>query len=461
MRSPEPNESPLVDQRALRWLFVLVCLFILYGTFIPFRFSDDPGFLESQWRGFLKPPFHNGRKTFSFLDVIANFLLFVPFGSLLVGSGLRRLCSASFLRTLFWAGLCGFLFSLGIELGQVYSPGRTPSLLDAVINGVGAAVGGSFGFVLFRGLRGDLGKAMLVVLCARPAWVLLALLLIVPVADAFYPFHLTLDVSTGWSNLKRTEWLPFRAGMHRHWLDLIVEKVFVYAAMAYLVVLGFRQSQRIAGAAIPLGFCFAVGFFVEAGKLLFVGRVPNLENFLLAAAGALLGVLLVTPLSQTNICRRHGYKILLGLALALMIHAELSPFDWIASTEELTQRWQRIEWLPMAAYYGAEPQAALFDLGKKLFIAGPLGLLLGAHRQAKGNCPARLQALLCGLLMGLILEACQLGLRSRTPSITDVLLFGAAACSGAALFAYWIGLRKSQSPSSNGQPSLTANAIPG
>lgn len=461
MRPAEPTESPLIERRALRWLFALVCLFILYGTFIPFRFSDDPQFIESQWRGFLTPPFRNGRKTFSLLDVLANFLLFVPFGLLLVGGGFRRLSSTSFLPALFWAGSCGFVFSLGIEFGQVYSPGRTPSLLDAVTNGVGAAVGGSFGFVLFRGLRGDFGKAMLFVLCARPAWVLLALLLIVPVADAFYPFHLTLDVSTGWSNLKRTEWLPFRAGLHRYWLDLIVEKVFVYAAMAYLVVLSFRQSQRIAGTGIPLGFCFAVGFFVEAGKLLFVGRVPNVENFILAAAGAVLGVLLVTPLSQTNICQRHSYTILLGWALALMLHAELSPFDWLASTEELTQRWQRIEWLPLAAYYGAEPQAALFDLGKKLFIAGPLGLLLGARRQAQGNRPARLQALLCGLLLGFILEACQLGLRSRTPSITDVLLFGAAACAGTALFAYWIGLRKSQSPSSNGQPSLTANAIPG
>jgi len=449
VHSEDPTEFRLIERRALRWLLVLYGLFILYGTFIPFRFNDDPAFLQLQWQGVFTPPFNQGRKTFSLLDVAANFLLFVPLGFLWVGSAFRRLSAAGFFGALLQAGLCGLLLSLAVELGQVYSPGRTPSILDVAFNAAGAAFGGALGIVIFTGLRGALGKNLLFVICWRPARVLLAMLAVAPVADAFYPFHLTLDVSTAWSNLKRAQWMPFLAGTHRYWLDLVVEKVFVYAAMAHLVILGFRQSYRTGGAGGALGFCFALGFAVEAGKLLFVGRVPNAENFLLAVCGALFGVMVVTPLSETHFCRRHGRRILLILALALMIYAQLSPFDWLVSLAELPQRWQRVEWLPLAAYYGADPQSALFDLGKKIFIAGPFGLLVAARRHALSGKPGRNQALFFGLAIGLILEACQRGLRSRTPSITDVLLFGAASWTGATLFSQRLRLMKSQTRSSN------------
>jgi hypothetical protein len=56
------------------------------------------------------------------------------------------------------------------------------------------------------------------------------------------------------------------------------------------------------------------------------------------------------------------------------------PFDWISSTDELTARIATIEWLPFAAYYGADPRSAFFDLGKKLFMVGPLGFILASRR---------------------------------------------------------------------------------
>jgi hypothetical protein len=43
------------ERKLLRWLFLFYCLFILYGSFIPFRFSDDPEFVRSQFGRFFTP----------------------------------------------------------------------------------------------------------------------------------------------------------------------------------------------------------------------------------------------------------------------------------------------------------------------------------------------------------------------------------------------------------------------
>ena len=97
-------------------------------------------------------------------------------------------------------------------------------------------------------------------------------------------------------------------------------------------------------------------------------------------------------------------------------------------------RFATIEWLPFSSYYSAEPQAALFDLAKKLFLLGSLGFLIAAGNRAASPRKRQVLATAVGLSVGLILEAAQIGLQSRNPSLTDVLLFGGAAWAGAVVF---------------------------
>jgi glycopeptide antibiotics resistance protein len=94
----------------------------------------------------------------------------------------------------------------------------------------------------------------------------------------------------------------------------------------------------------------------------------------------------------------------------------------------------KIEWLPFSSYYQAEPQAALFDLAKKLFLLGPLGFIIAAGKSSGSARKRQILAVAAGLTVGLILEAGQIAVQSRTPSMTDVLLFGAASWAGAAIF---------------------------
>jgi VanZ family protein len=434
---------PFVEKRVLRWMLFFYCLFILYGSFIPFRFSADPGFVQAQWMRFFTAPFVNGVRRFSILDVVSNVLLFVPFGFLWVGAEIGRRPFGPLVNAVLAVWLIGFLFGLGIEAGQTYSPGRTASILDALSNGIGSAVGGAAGYLFLRGLSDGFGETLRGVIRQRPSVILLGLLMIVPLADAYYPFQITLDVSTVWDNLKHTQWLPFSGGLHRFWMDLLVEKLLVFAAIGYLILHHLRAAGLSDSKGMTWGLCVAFAFCVEGGKLLFVGRVPNAENFIFSSTGALLGILVLPSWAESKICRRYRIEILIALVLALAAYSELSPFDWIKSMDELPARLAKVEWLPFGAYYGADTQSALFDLGKKLFVIGPLGFLIAARAQQKKFPRHRIVAALVGLVTGTVLEASQVLLRSRTPSVTDVLLFGLATWAGAVIFERFSMLRRS------------------
>src|SRR5262252_4368128 len=115
------------ERKFLRWLFVFYFLFILYGSFIPFRFSDDPEFVRSQFARFFTPPYAHGVRRFSLPDVVSNVLLFVPFGFLWVGGEFSLRWQSCFWRVAFTAGLLGLLSGLLIESGQMFSPGRIAS----------------------------------------------------------------------------------------------------------------------------------------------------------------------------------------------------------------------------------------------------------------------------------------------------------------------------------------------
>jgi len=111
------------ERKLLRWIFFFYCLFILYGSFIPFRFSDDPEFVRSQFVRFFAPPYDHGVRRFSLPDVVSNVLLFVPFGLLWVVGEFSLHLQSRFWRVAFTAGLLGLLSGLVIESGQMFSPG--------------------------------------------------------------------------------------------------------------------------------------------------------------------------------------------------------------------------------------------------------------------------------------------------------------------------------------------------
>ncbi len=424
----------IVERSSLRWLLLLYSLFILYGTFIPFEFSGEAVVVQSQLTRFVSLPFVNGVRQFSRADLISNVLLFVPFGFLWVGSEIGKNIVNRLWKAFFVVGFIGGFFGLAIEIGQLFSPGRSPSLLDAICNGSGAAIGGLFASGIFRVLRGRLGNSAVAMLSHRPSLLLLALYVAAYAVDAFYPFDVTLDVSTVWHNVKYARWIPFTAGVARYWPDLVIEKVWLFAAIGYVARRNLESSFVVNRGLTAWWLCVAASLAIELGKLFFSGRSPNMENFMLSSVGALLGVVLIYPLAKTEPCRRHALAILLSLTVLVSAWVELSPFDWAGSLAEWSARAERIEWLPLSAYYHADPRLALFDLLKKTLVIGPFGFVLALRAHRISAAHPRLRASLAGLGLGALFEAAQLGVSSHTASSTDVLLFGLASWFGAVVF---------------------------
>jgi len=79
-----------------------------------------------------------------------------------------------------------------------------------------------------------------------------------------------------------------------------------------------------------------------------------------------------------------------------------------------------------------------------LFLLGPLGFLIAAGTPDVSPQKRQALATAAGLLVGLVLEAGQIALQSRNPSLTDVLLFGGAAWAGAVVFERYRRIRDSR-----------------
>ncbi|MGH7349612.1 MAG: hypothetical protein ACREI6_06320, partial [Candidatus Rokuibacteriota bacterium] len=179
------------------------------------------------------------------------------------------------------------------------------------------------------------------------------------------------------------------------------------------------------GVAGLLAWAGATSFAVllEGAKVLIVGRAPNVDGAVLAVLGGLAGVTVLPALARAPIVRAHLGAWLVGGAVALLVYEELTPFTLVGSAPGLPDRLARVEWVPFAAYYGANLQSALFDFGKKVVLGGAVG---AAMRYAS---PRPRLALV--LVVAAVLEAAQILQPVHTPSTTDVLtLYGGALVGG-------------------------------
>ena len=403
------------DFRRLAQLSLLVwCLFILYGSFLPFRFDPTPDAIRRNLAQLRSDPWHARAKRPSTVDLVSNIVLFLPFGFLLAGAGSDLGANPSWPRRLFRVAVAAVLFGSMVESAQLFFRGRTASLLDVAGNTMGAVIGGVTAWSVSRPFaqrwaREQIGRAR-----RQPAYLGLVLLTLTLAAEAFYPFDITLDVSTVAQNVRQAQQRLLAPLGFRHWSDLVVDSVL---AFALVIVLLYALRVKYAWAATVV---LAAG--LQSGKLLFVGPVPNLEGALLGTLGASLGMWLRPNIAGASAGRKGPA---LALASLLFVHAQLTPFDFKMTAAAVSTKAGRIEWVPLMDYYAADPRAALLDLWRKLLVAGYLGFCVASAAPRRPGAP-----LAVALVAGLLLEATQLLLASRVPSITDAVVCGLGGLAG-------------------------------
>jgi VanZ family protein len=397
-----------------RVLLGVYLLFIVYGSFFPFRFATDHEAIGDNLANAFSLRDAAGRRNVSLPDLAANTLLGLPLGFLLVASGLP---GASPLRRVVASGLGGLLVASAVEAGQLVSPGRFASMFD-VAGQVAGTVAGALAAEAVRGSGGRLSSGLATALRRRPLLGPLAALLVILTADALYPYAVTLDVSTVWGNVKDSVWRPFAGLGAEPWHALLVDRILPYTAVTALILGTVRapaDSRRLTLALCGLPVAFAAA--LEVGKLFVEGRSLQTSHVLLAAAGALLGWAAAPSLSRLP--RDRARWALAAAGVALVAYHELRPFDFGWSMAAVRVKLSHVEWVPFASYIRAEPETALFDVGKKLVLGGLLGLALrgSGARGAAGWT----------LLIAAALELGQLAQRSHQTAVTDVGLLALGA----------------------------------
>lgn len=116
-------------------------------------------------------------------------------------------------------------------------------------------------------------------------------------------------------------------------------------------------------------------------------------------------------------------------ALALNAILRLIPFDFVWDGHIPLER---IRWTPLT----------FFDIPSNILLFLPLGFglsgVLAGRNRAPGGAPnIGRRVLATGLLLGLALEAAQLFMPERVPSVADVISNGAGALLGYTLFRVW------------------------
>ena len=215
-------------------------------------------------------------------DIAQNVLLYVPFGifGVWVLRGWRVTRAAQVL--LLVAG--AFAYSATMELLQMLLAGRIASMLDVIANVVGTGVGIVIATPVERSLAIAADQARRTGLLSTPARYVLAAIVAMIVVAAWYPFDVTLDISTLGDRtraIRRDLWLRPTA------FELWMQGARFCLAAAITVLCLPRLGRWAAPVAAVITVVLAV--IVDAGQLAMGSQPIGLAALVAQVVGSFAG----------------------------------------------------------------------------------------------------------------------------------------------------------------------------
>ena len=268
--------SPLVTPGWAATGLATLALFILYGSVGP-------------WAG--ESSQTEALPGISLPDIAQNVLLYVPFGifGIWVLRGWRLTRWTQVLSLVAGA----FVYSATMELLQMLLlAGRIASTLDVIANVVGTAAGIVIATPVEQSLAIAVDQARRTGLLSTPARYVLAAIVATIVVAAWYPFDVTLDISTLGDRtraLRRDPWL--RPAAFELWMQGARFCLLAATTMFSLPKLG-RWAAPVAAV-----FTVLIAVIVDAGQLAMGSQPIGLAAFVSQVAGSFAGAaaaLLVT-----------------------------------------------------------------------------------------------------------------------------------------------------------------------
>ena len=272
----------------------------------------------------------------------------------------------------------GVLLSLAIEIIQVYTPLRTPSVTDVLFNGSGAIAG-----VAIASMARGFTRSRLTVKGPRDR--MAAVLLCSGVASLLFPFFPVLSRTIVSHKLAL------------FWASPALSVVpFVSTAVTWFVSGRLLIAVKIPAPVVVLAcaiLMIPVQFFV-------LGRQPVLSMLLGAVAG-------LTAFAAAS--RSRATYAPAALVLAMLVVQGLSPFRWQEAGNVFT-------WTPFGGVLAADWQYGILFLIEKTFY---YGMALWTLTRAGLRFSTAVIAIAA---IAVTVEAAQVHLPGRTPDITDPLL---------------------------------------
>lgn len=378
----EPREEGREHLATVRVLFLLSAVGIIYGSLYPFDFNFEmmPGYkieelLLADWEGQIGT-----------LNLMTNVLLFVPYGLFGV------LAFASWRWYWGWLALAliTVVVAFGVQVLQLWLPGRVPTFADGIINMGGLAMGAILAYV--PPVRRLLTRRHAY---GREIMALPFLLMLCWLAYRLFPFVPSVAISSIKDGLRpillEPELRPLSA-FHNvvGWLVFayLWERCRLPWLMLWLVIPGVVLA--------PIGIA---------------DNALALHN-VIGAAVALVAWWAIR--AQV----RRPVEIVIVLLMTMLLVQGLRPFEYGPSA---------FTWLPFQGFLGGSMVVNMLSLLEKTFLYGSLVWLTLEASQS------RVTALLLPVALLAVIEAAQTQIVTRSAEITDpvmALLFWAVAMVG-------------------------------
>ncbi len=356
------------------FLFFLMTFLITYGSLYPFEFvrlgADSDSFIKfyQTWGAYT----HQG-------DILANIVLFVPFGITGVQMLVPKLknCTAIFIIL-----VAGLMLGVVLQIGQIYIPSRDANLSDAVLNFMGTFLGTLIAASL------NINKLSLSDVKSKlnsfPVLLLLSWL-----AYRLMPFVPSLDLQEIKNSFKPLFLSP-------KWEFVrIFHDITAWMIAFYLLSRSKQKYYSIRFFVLVILLCFSL-------EIIIVNNVVSLSNFI----GAALAVILW----KTFFDKLKDVALWLAVMMVVVLFASgLAPYK-LANTTQIFQ------WLPFYGFLGGSMLVNISSFFEKFYLYGALILLIHASG-------VRLWlATLVVACVTLCIELGQVFLTSHVAEITDPLL---------------------------------------
>jgi VanZ family protein len=399
------------------WLALGFLAFVVYGSLVPLDFRPLAiGEAIDRYRMAWQVPIRVESRS----DWLSNILLFIPLGFLLSGWLAVDRSRRAVIAVAIAIPVASAILSAVIEFAQVYFPSRTVSPRDVAAETIGGTIGGALWlaagpWLTWRardraadeGLSGSLLPAYLLALGLSHA---MPLDLTISPGDIYHKYKIGMIQIIPYASVLRGE-----ADGVRRTAD---------QAVSFLIVglmLGQAKGWRVRGPWAVFAVGLATAGCCEVLQLFVASRRFDVSDIVTGSltvfAGWLAGrSILSSPASHLPGTLRGGSGFQLAFFscwLGLVVASSWSPFDFAGDPEVCLEKLSALSTLPFADYY----QGSVLNAADQIFRKAVLFLPLGMASGWRGSW-----TLLAAAGLAILIEAGQLVLPGRQPSITDILV---------------------------------------